>query len=88
MRRQSPPRRTNYYSDFAVPISRIIKRSMASGSVGDHVKFQLTPEDATHHSNKIVIQNQHKEDGSLLVNVHLGTTRLGFEMISVELFSF
>ena len=62
---------------------------MASGSVGDHVKFQLTPDDADHHSNEIVIQNQHKEDGSLLVNVHLGTTRLGFEMISgVELFSF
>ena len=60
---------------------------MASGSVGDHVKFQL--EDADHHSNEIVIQNQHKEDGSLLVNVHLGTTtRLGFEMISVELFCF
>ena len=56
---------------------------MASGSVGDHVKFQLTPDDADHHSNEIVIQNQHKEDGSLLVNVHLGTTRLGFEMISV-----
>ena len=55
---------------------------MASGSVGDHVKFRLTPEDADHHSNEIVIQNQLKEDGSLLVNVHLGTTtRLGFETI-------
>ena len=61
----------------------------SSGSVGDHVKFQLTPEDADHHSNEIVIQNQRKEDGSLLVNIHLGTTtRLGFEMISVELFCF
>ena len=61
----------------------------SSGSVGDHVKFQLTPEDADHHSNEIVIQNQHKEYGSLQVNVHLGTTtRLGFETISVELFCF
>ena len=61
----------------------------SSGSVGDYVKFQLTPEDADQHSNEIVIQNQRKEDGSLLVNIHLGTTtRLGFEMFSVELFCF
>ena len=59
----------------------------AAGSIGDHVKFQLTPEDACQHSNEIVIQHQHKEDGSGLVNVHLGT-RLGFGMISVELYSF
>ena len=52
---------------------------MASGSVGDHVKFRLTPEDADHHSNEIVIQNKRKEDGSLLVNVHLGTT-LGLDL--------